>query len=199
MEINHSYIKKIKNRSFLRFIIGAVFRLKNYGFNAIVIYFAKIKGASIGRNSYITLKLALRANGNLIVGENSLIGTHDIDLRQKVIIGSNVIINKGSTIIRQSHNINSTEFETTGRDLVIEDYVWLTTNTLVVPSCKIIRAGTVIAAGAVVVKDTNKGEVLVGNPATFLRKRTVLATDLFLPALQGRDLVRYWNARFSKL
>src|SRR5690606_25396685 len=123
----NQYIINIKNRTFLRFILGAVIRFKNYGLNEIVICIAKIKGASVGKDSYITFRLAFNSNANLVVGNNTIIESHKIDLRQKVIIGNNVIVNKGTTIIRQSHNINSSNFELTGNDLLIEDYAWLTT------------------------------------------------------------------------
>ncbi len=157
---------------------------------------ARSKGASVGSDSSMPLKLALKANSNLIIGKDSIIESHLIDLRQKVVIGKNVIINKGATIIRQSHNINSLEFETIGSDLIIEDYTWLTTNTLIVPSCKLIRKGTVLAAGSVLTRDTNAGDVLGGNPAQIIGQRKVLPTQLLPSALQGRDFISYIKARF---
>ena len=197
MELSSKYVKNVKKRSWIHFAIGAIIRLKKYGVNELVIFIAKIKGASVGKESYITFKLACSSNSNLVIGNNSIIESHKIDLRQKVIIGNNVIVNKGTTIIRQSHNINSSHFELTGNDLLIEDFAWLTTNTLIAPSCKIIGKGTVLAAGAVLSKDTGHGEVWAGNPAKVIRKREVLHTDLLLPSMQGRDFRTYLKARLS--
>ena len=56
-----------------------------------------------------------------------------------------------------SHNIDSPNWniaDITG--LTIEDYVWLTPDSVILPRAQIIAYGTVVGANAVIIKDTTK-------------------------------------------
>jgi maltose O-acetyltransferase len=59
--------------------------------------------------------------------------------------------------------------------LVIEDDVWIGANVIILPSAKRIGTGSIVAAGAVVVKDVPALMIVGGNPATVLRDRRVIA------------------------
>lgn len=195
--VNEEYLKRIKSRSLVRFCIGIIPRLWNFVLNSLLVNLARLKGAKIGRNSSITLKLALKANSNLVIGENSIVESSDLDLRQKIVIGNNVIINKKVVIIRQSHRYDSPSFETIGFDLKINDYTWITTNSLILPSCKTIGRGAILAAGSVLTKDMNDLDIFGGNPAKFIKKREEVHYLIFNPALQGRDIFEYIKAWYN--
>ena len=182
-----TYTERIKHRSSLRFLIGLLPRIKNYYINFFICYIAKMRGATIGNNSYISLRLALSSNKNLVIGDFCNIETDNLDLREKIIIGNNVIISKGCNIIRQSHNINSEIFETIGNKLIIEDYVWITTNSLILPSCCYIKKGSVCGSGSIITKNIDEMCIVGGNPAKFLKYRESLPIQLNIPSLQGRD------------
>lgn len=55
--------------------------------------------------------------------------------------------------------------------LTIGNDVWIGDNVTVLPSCKNIADGAVIAAGAVVSKDVGEFEIWGGVPAKFIKKR----------------------------
>lgn len=55
--------------------------------------------------------------------------------------------------------------------LTIGNDVWIGANTIILPSCKNIGNGAVIAAGAIVTKDIPPYEIWGGNPAQFIKKR----------------------------
>lgn len=195
--INEDYNNNIKSRSFIRFFIGLIPRFINYLRNGIIVNIAKTRGAKVGKNSSVSFLLAIKANSNLIIGENSNIEAHDLDLRQKIIIGDNVIINKKVKIIRQSHNYDSPKFETIGNDLVIGNFAWITSNSLILPSCISILDGAIVAAGSVVVKSVDELMIVGGNPAKYIKKRKSFHNLVYNPALQGRDFVDYIKARFN--
>lgn len=197
IDLNYiSYYEKITKRSKIHFIVGLIPRFINYYKSQIICGIARMKGAKIGSNSYITLKLAIKANKNLTVGNSSILESYDIDLRDKVYIGNKVIINKGVKIIRASHKVDSIYFETISNDLIVEDYVWIATNALILPNCKVIREGSVIGAGSLLASSINEQKsIFFGNPAEFKRYRKESYTSLVVESLQGRDLKQYLNSR----
>ena len=117
-----------------------------------------------------------------------------------VTIGNNVIIGSGAKIIRGSHNIDSPEFENkvTNPNLIIEDYVWICPDSVILPSVKKIGYGAVIGANSVVVKDVEPMSVVSGNPAKEVRKRKCVHENLVVESLLGGDYIIYkrtWKNR----
>ncbi|HFK5507336.1 acyltransferase [Elizabethkingia anophelis] len=185
------YKQRISSRSKFRFYLGALARLSPYIRYGFYRWLARKKGALIGQNSVINYQLAKNANENLIIGNNCSIQTDKIDLRAKVIIGNNVIIGQNVEIIVASHNINSPEWELKLYGINIEDYVWLATNSFVLPSCRVIKYGAVCGAGSIVNKNVDAMSVVSGNPAKEIKKRETIHSDLVVPSLLGGDLKSY--------
>ena len=141
------------------------------------------------------LSLARKANQNLVVGDHVSIQTDKIDLRSPVRIGNHVIIGSNTEIITTSHNIDSPEWEHKYYGIVIEDYAWLPTNILILPSCRRIGYGAVVGSGSVVVKDVDLMSVVGGNPAKEFKKRKCVHTQLVVESLLGGDYEVYKKAR----
>lgn len=55
--------------------------------------------------------------------------------------------------------------------LTIGSDVWIGANAIILPSCKNIGNGAVIAAGSIITKDIPSYEIWGGNPAKFIKKR----------------------------
>jgi acetyltransferase-like isoleucine patch superfamily enzyme len=118
-----------------------------------------------------------------IIGNSTLIGTNCvIDGNTK--IGDNVSIQTGVYIPLFSEIGNSVfmgPFSKLTNDKymkrkkyklkgpIIEDNVSLGANSIILPGVH-IKEGTMIGAGAVVTKDTKENDIIVGNPAHFLKK-----------------------------
>lgn len=195
-----NYKQKIQSRSFLKFLIGILPRFYNHFCAEINRKVAQINGASIGKNTYITFRLALKSNKNLIVGHSTIIETSNLDLRDKISIGNHVIINKNVTIIRASHNVDSKDFETISNPLLVNDFVWIATNASVLPSCKEIANGVVVGAFSLLTKSIHDEKVIfAGNPANLIRKRENVYSNLVVESLQGRDFHKYIQFRNNKL
>ena len=196
--MNSDYKNRIKSRTILRFIFGLLPRLQKFVKYSIICSIAILRGAKVGKNVVIPLKLALRANKNLVIGENSSIQSDKLDLRSSVVIGSNVIIGKNVEIITESHNIDSQNWEQLKYGIKIDDFVWISTNALILPTCQQIEYGAVCGASSVVSKNVEKMQVVVGNPAKVIRQRKNTHNLIHTEALLGNDLLNYIKTYFDR-
>lgn len=198
IDITTLYHKKISERSLMHFIKGLIPRIRCYIKYRRTRRIAIRKGAIIGENSIILKTLAKKCNKNFELGNNSSIGSSKIDLRSPVKIGNNVIISNDSEIITTSHYIDSPEWELKRYGIEIDDYVWIASNVLILPSCRKIGYGAVIGAGSVVVKDVPPMSVVGGNPAKVIKQRECVHSKLVIPSLLSGDLKIYWNTWINK-
>ena len=123
----------------------------------------KLKPLSVvSKNSYVsdhkTLGKGVQLFPNSIVHHNASVGDYSIlntgsILEHDCKIGNGVHLMPGSVI---------------GGNTIIEDYVTIGLNATVLPKIRIGK-GAYIGAGAVVTKNVKKNEVVVGNPAKFLK------------------------------
>ena len=81
-------------------------------------------------------------------------------------------------MITTSHNIDTPEWKPKHYGITIDDYAWIPTNVLVLPSCRHIGYGAVIGSGSVVVKDVEPMSVVSGNIAKEFKKRKCVHSDL---------------------
>lgn len=193
------YELNIQNRSSFYYYLGLVARLKKHLYYSYSRYVARKNGAVIGSNVVMDLALAKKANSNLTVGNNTSIQTDLLDLRAKINIGNNVIIGSGVEIITCSHDIDSPDWEFKPYGIIIEDYVWIATRVLILPSCRNIGLGAICAAGSLVARNVERMNIVSGNPAVFLRIRKQVHTDLVVPSLLGGDFRHYSQARKSMI
>ena len=119
------YVDNIKNRSYLRFLLGLIPRSRSKIKNSYTVWVARRNGARIGKCVTMPLKLAQKANANLTIGNYCSIQTDWIDLRSKVEIGNKVIIGFDVEILTTSHNVDSIEWENKHYGIKIEDYAWI--------------------------------------------------------------------------
>ena len=195
MNSESKYVKKIQSRSKLKFFLGVIARLKRFYKNKYIIYVAKKNGATIGEMVTMPLALAKLANSNLKIGNHTSIQSSKLDLRAPVTIGSHVIIGSNVEILTCSHQVDSPEWEFKSYGITIEDFVWIATNSFILPSCTRLEKGAVIGAGSVVSKNIGALDIVVGNPAVFLRKRKEVHYNLCVEELLGNDFKTYLKAR----
>lgn len=193
MNTENLYTTNIASRSFFRFAKGLVPRLMQYWKFERARRKARSKGAKIADDAILIPELVAKANANLTVGHDSSIGSWKIDTRNPVRIGNHVIISNDSEIITTNHYIDSPEWEHKNYGIEIEDYVWIASNVLILPSCRKIGYGAVIGAGAVVVKDVPPMAVMGGNPAKMIKERKCVHDKLVISSLLSGDLKLYWK------
>ncbi len=94
-----------------------------------------------------------------------------------------------------SHDVDSPVFARKDYGIVIEDYVWITSNAIILPSCRRIGYGSVIGCGSVVVGDVEPMAIMSGNPAKKIKERRQVHSS-HLPEINlGGDFLLYKKAR----
>lgn len=134
-------------------------------------FFLRMK---IGKDTYIDMGTYLMCPWRLAIGNFTHINRHCfIDSRSKdgVKIGSNVSISHNVSIISASHDINSKNFAPTDGKIIIEDYVFIGANAIILKNVH-IETGAVICAGAVVTKNVPAFAIMAGVPAKIIGYRT---------------------------
>jgi maltose O-acetyltransferase len=199
MENNRTlYERNIQDRSTFRYILGLLARWKQHFKYAKAVRIARKRGATIGEGVIMPLSLARKANSFLTIGDHVSLQTDDIALHAPLKIGSHVIIGSGTTILTSSHDIDSPDWVRKPYGLEIEDYVWLPTNVMILPSCRKIGYGAVVSSGSVVVKNVEPMSVVGGNPAKEFKKRKCVHKDLVVESVLGGDYEIYkqtWKRR----
>lgn len=189
------YEINVQDRSKFRYFMGLIVRWKQNLKYERARKIARKRGADIGEGVIMSIEFAKLANRNLTIGNHTSIQTNRIDLRSPVTIGSHVIIGSGVEIITTSHQIDSPDWEHKHYGIQIDDYVWIATNALVLPSCRSVAYGAVIGAGSVVVKNVEAMAVMSGNPAQIIKYRKQVHADLIVESLLGGDYMMYKKVR----
>lgn len=195
------YEKSVQDRSRLHYLIGLLVRWKQNFKYARARKIARKRGAKIGKGVIMSVKLAKMVNDKVEIGDHVSIATTNFSsFRYPIKIGNNVIIGSDVKFVMGSHNINSPDWEhyRPNSGLVIEDFVWLCPDSVVLPSCKKIGYGAVIGANAVIAKDVPEMAIMAGNPAKQIKERTCVHSDLVVEYLLGGDYQIYKETRNKK-
>lgn len=129
-----------------------------------------LRGAILSPTSEIGEVVIKGKKNNLIIGDFSTLGKVEISLLDKVFIGNYVCINDGCTILTASHEIDDPMWKYKKAEIHIEDYAWISTNTILLPGVTIGK-GAVIGAGCVVSKSVPPYSIAIGNPMRLLEKK----------------------------
>lgn len=133
--------------------------------------FYKMGGMKIGMGSEINMDLYLFEPQRITIGDNSHLNRGCfIDGRGGVKIGSNVSISHNVSLVTGSHRVNSKTFAGDQGPIIIEDYVWIGLNAIILKDVT-IKKGAVVAAGAIVTKDVEEYTIVAGNPAKKMGER----------------------------
>ena len=115
---------------------------------------------------------------NVVIHENSYLQADG-----GIVIGSNVTISLGCTILTANHLYEGLEWdalpwsETSILNPVhVGDSVWIGFNVIILPGVT-VNEGAVVGAGSVVTSDVPKCAVVAGNPARVIRYRDVETYD----------------------
>ena len=146
---------------------NCVLDAKGIGDNRMVIG----KGVFIGRNTILCCK-----DGDINIGDHDVIGFNcEIFSANFVTLGKNVQIAAYSYLNGGTHkfdrlDLSVREQERSGRGIVVEDNVWLAANVKVLDGVTIGR-DSIVAAGAVVIRDVPPLTIAGGVPAKVLGSR----------------------------
>ena len=154
--------------------------LSRYGNNFNVAYPLTILGGeniSVGNNFRTMGQNYLYGNdGEISIGNNISINTNvqigasggKIVIGNDVLIGPNVVIRAANHGVLRQMLINKQPHS--GGTITIEDDVWIGSNAVILKNVRIAK-GTIVAAGAVVTKDTEPYSIVGGIPAKKISER----------------------------
>lgn len=151
----------------------------------------------VGAGSHVFANFnILRSEANIKIEENCQLGNSLLVAAKNIVIGNDVIMPWGVTILdSDNHSLDweyrkndvsickSNYIKTNGEniilnynwdnvkmeDIIIKDKVFIGCNVIILKDVT-INEGTVIGAGSVIVRDTESWSVYAGNPAKFIKK-----------------------------
>ena len=133
-------------------------------------YLRHILSIKIGKGTAVHMGCFFTGN-KIIIGNNTVLNRKCyIDGRFGVEIGNNINISPECYLVSLTHDINSDEFKTLGKNVIIEDYCWLGVRSLILPGVQ-LKKGCVVGAGSVVTKSFDVNHIIAGIPAKVIGKR----------------------------
>lgn len=124
-----------------------------------------IYGMNIARGAVLMGNFRLRRPSRIRIGKGTVVGERvELDGRASLFIGEQVNISSEVMIYTLQHDYKAPGFENSGAPVIVEDYVWLSTRSILLPGIRIGK-GAIVAAGAVVTKDVPPFAVVAGVPA----------------------------------
>lgn len=129
-------------------------------------------GVVIGEGSTILMSTEMHHATEIVIGSATIINQHCyLDGRGGLSIGDNVNISSHVLLVAGSHDVqDGTHFLGYANPVVVEDYVWLCTRSLILPGVTVGR-GAVVAAGAIVTKSVPPHTIVAGIPAVKIGER----------------------------
>jgi acetyltransferase-like isoleucine patch superfamily enzyme len=134
--------------------------------HAIRLFFIKQLLNKIGQQTYFLMGLEIRKGENISIGNNCVINKKVLlDGRGgNLIIGNNVDIAQETNIWTLEHDVHDNYHKDIGADVIIEDYVWISSRCTILPGVT-IGSGAVVASNSVVTKDIPAMTIYGGIPA----------------------------------
>jgi acetyltransferase-like isoleucine patch superfamily enzyme len=143
-------------------------RVPLYWFRHLVV--RRLYGLKMGRSN-LHRAVTLLSPWLIRIGDNVNIQMECfLDGRGGLTIGNNVDITPGVRILTEQHDIDSQDYATVKKAVIIEDNVVIGSWAIILPGVT-VGEGAVIAAGAVIVKNVDPYTMVAGNPAVKKRDR----------------------------
>lgn len=137
----------------------------------------RLLGMNLASNVRFYQEFHIRNPKGISIGEGVSIGPKVLlDGRKGLKIGRSVVIAYEAIIWTLNHDYNDVHFCGKGAPVVIDDYAWICSRSMILPGIKIGK-GAVVASGAIVTKDVPPYSVVAGIPAKVIGKRMEKAYD----------------------
>ncbi len=130
-------------------------------------------GARIGKGVVIKPGVNIKYPWKLAVGDHTWIGESVwIDNLADVEIGKSVCISQGAMLLTGNHNYKKSSFDLMVYKIVLEDGVWVGAKAVV---CGVrLHSHAVLTVNSVATKNLEAFKVYAGNPAVFVRERSIV-------------------------
>ena len=134
----------------------------------------RLFGASVSSNAHVYPSAHIYLPWNLTLGANASIGEWALIYNLgPVVIGESATISHRAHICAGTHDYRDPTLPLRRLPIHIGSQAWVCADAFVGPGVK-VGDGAVVAACAVVVKDVPPWQVVAGNPAVFIKERTLI-------------------------
>lgn len=143
-------------------------------FRKIRIFLLRMFGAEADWHASIHPSAKIEYPWNIKIGKESSLGEKSwVYAMTKVEIGDNTCIGKDVYLMTGTHDVNSPEFNLIMKPITIGDGAWIATDAKILPGV-CVGDMAVVGAGAVVTKNVQSWTIVGGNPAKYIKKRTII-------------------------
>ncbi len=130
-------------------------------------------GAKVGKNVNIANSASIYFPWNLAIGDWSAIGEHAyIYNLGRIVIGERATVSQRAHLCAGTHDFQDPALPLLTPPIKIGREAWICADAFIGPGVE-VGAGAVVGARAVVVKDVAPWAVVAGNPAKFIKPRTL--------------------------
>jgi putative colanic acid biosynthesis acetyltransferase WcaF len=154
----------------------------DYSFNNLITHipirfirvsYLRIFNRNIHRSVVILLHTRILSFWKVNIEEGVVINQYCLlDCRvNHIYVGPHSDIGPYTHIWTLGHSPNSDTHAVYGGDVIIGHHVWIASRVTILPNITLAN-GTVVAAGSVVVKNTLENDIVAGNPARLVKKRS---------------------------
>ena len=146
----------------------------------------------IGKNTWIDMGVRLIGCNNISIGNYCHINS-DVLIKSSIQIHiyNCVSISFGVKIIDGSHDVQSSDFAHSKAPIIIEDYVWIGANAVILKGVT-LGEGSVVCAGAVVTKNVEPYTIVGGVPAKVIGDRNRGLSYKHFENLKGYRRIRFF-------
>ena len=131
----------------------------------------RIFGGEIAKGCIVYSNCKIWAPWNLIMHTGACVGPRaELYNVGYITIGVNALISQDAYICTASHDFRSPEFPLTIADVVIEERAWICSRSIILPGVTVAE-GSIIGAGCVASRSTEKENVYAGNPMRMVGHR----------------------------
>ena len=141
-----------------------------FGFRS---WLLRLFGARIGNEVHVYPSARVYFPWNLTVGDWSALGEEAVVYNLgKAVIGARVTISQRAHLCGGTHDYTQPDMPLIKSPIVIADQAWICADAFVGPGVS-VGEGAVVGARAVVIHDVAPWTVVAGNPARFVKTRTL--------------------------
>ena len=160
-------------RSLWFFLALPVLRSSWIPSSALRVCLLRVFGASVGSGVVVKPGVRVKHPWMLTIGENAWLGEDCwIDNLAPVSIGDSACLSQGCYVCTGNHDWSDSAFGLIVKPVEIGAGAWVGARALIAPGV-ILENGAVAAAGSVVTRSIPALEIHAGNPASFVRHRTM--------------------------
>lgn len=141
-------------------------------FNKWRIFILRVFGANIGEGCVVYSSAYIPFPRNLEMGQKSAVGPQVKLHMGRTVIGNKVTISQRAYLCSATHDISSINTPFQAGIIIVKDFAWVAAEAFIMTGVT-IGEGAIVGARAAVFKNVEAWTVVGGNPAKFLKRRTV--------------------------